>query len=101
MSTSKTDELLGLSRQMLEAAGSEEWEKVHEIETRRSELLAGYAASTEARKGRAHVEASLQEILAISDYVLKLSLKMREELQGSLSTVQRGIKAGHAYRQNE
>ena len=96
-----TDKLLDISRHMLEAAACEDWERVHELEMLRSQLLVQYTAGSETGLSKEYVEGSLREMLAINQAVLELSLKARAELQESLGTLHKGIKAGHAYRQNE
>jgi len=100
-SMSITEELLTLSRTMLTSATAQEWEQVRDIDARRSLLLAGYNAADELHLGRDYVETSLREMLAINQSVLALSLKMRDEITGSLGALQRGVKANQAYRQNE
>lgn len=100
-STFKTDELLQLSRQMLKAAGDQAWEQVQEFEAARERLLSGYNAAAELVLGREHVEASLKEMLDINQRILEWSVQARDDVKANLETLQRGIKAGHAYRQNE
>lgn len=97
----KTDELLNLSRLMLQAAGNQDWDQVQEFETAREKLLAGYDAAAELALGRTYVEASLKEMLDINQRLLECSSQARDDVQGNLETLQRGIKAGNAYRQNE
>lgn len=97
----KTDELLELSRRMLQAAAIQEWEQVQEFESARAQLLAGYDAGADLALGRERLEASLQEILDINRQILEFSVQARDETRANLDTLQRGIKAGHAYHQNK
>lgn len=98
---SVTEELLALSRSMLASASAQEWDQVRDIETRRSQLLAGYRAADELHLGREYVEASLKEMLAINQSVLALAVETRTEIADSLGALTRGVRANHAYRQNE
>src|SRR3569832_571942 len=100
-SMSISEELLTLSRTMLTSATAQEWEKVRDIEEKRSLLLDSNNAADELHLGRDYVVTSLREMLASNQSVLALSLKMRVEITGSLGAVQRGVKANQAYRQNE
>lgn len=95
------EELLALSRSMLASAATQEWDQVRDIEARRSRLLAGYRASDELHLGREYVEASLKEMLAINQSVLALAVETRAEIADSLGALTRGVRANHAYRQNE
>src|SRR3569833_3344666 len=97
-SMSITEELLTLSRTMLTSATAQEWEQVRDIDARRSLLLAGYNAADELHLGRDYVETSLREMLAINQSVLALSLKMRDEITGSLGALQRGVMAFLVFR---
>src|SRR3569832_3011328 len=90
-SMSITEELLTLSRTMLTSATAQEWEQVRDIDARRSLLLAGYNAADELHLGRDYVETSLREMLAINQSVLALSLKMRDEITGSLGALLCGV----------
>lgn len=96
-----TEELLALSRSMLASATAQEWDRVHDIETRRSRLLAGYRASNELHLGQEYVETSLREILAINQSVLELAVETQGQIADSLGALTRGVRANHAYRQNE
>jgi len=97
----KTDELLELSRCMLQAAAEQEWEQVQEFERAREQLLADYDAAADLALGRERLEASLQEILEINRRIVEFSIEARDDIRENLETLQRGIKAGHAYHQNK
>lgn len=98
---STTEELVILSRAMLAAAAAQEWERVRNIETCRSQLLAAYNAAAELHLGREYVEMILKEMLAINQSVLALALKIRADVAGNLVALTRSAKANQAYRQNE
>src|SRR3569832_1146925 len=82
-------------------AAAQQRKQERDIDARRSLLLAVYKAADELLLGRDKEETSLREMLAINQSVLALSLKMRDEITGSLGALQRGVKANQAYRQNE
>lgn len=101
MNASKTDILLDISRRMLAAAACQDWDRVCELDAERARLLTGYRARDDLGQGQAHIEASLREVLDINQRLLALGIEMREQVMENAATLQRGIKAGQAYRQHE
>jgi len=93
-----TEEILKLTRSMLEAAQKSQWDKVQVHEQRRQALMRGLNLNDEpAGHGSQAIAANLQETVVINNKLIDLGVHARVELGESMGSLQRGRKANLAY----
>ncbi len=93
-----TTEIVALTRAMLEAARSAQWDAVQGQERQRQVLMTNLRVEglPEGRE-RGMVMANLQEAAALNTELAELSTLARAELEKAMGVLQRGRRANLAY----
>lgn len=93
-----TEELLSLTRSMLEGAQAADWKKVQVQESYRQTLLRRLSSSDGPEDGvRKRASANLEETAALNRRLVELGAKNRGDLESLTGQMQRGRKASLAY----
>jgi hypothetical protein len=98
--TDKTEDLqqlISLSRLMLEKALEESWDDVLALEEERSELIRLFFLEPVQQKDADAVAAGIQAIMAIDRDIMALGSLKRLDLAQILKTMEQGKKAVKAY----
>lgn len=93
-----TENILNITRSMLELAQASEWEKVQTQQKERHLLLKGL----DLRKGLAgqygeNAAANLKETLKLNEQLVDLSVNAKTDIGRMIGSIQRGRKAHLAY----
>jgi len=90
-------QLISLSRTMLEKAREESWDEVFVMEMERSELLRLFFLEPIQQVYTDAVSAGIESIMAIDSNLIKLGALKRFELAKTLQNMDQGKKAVKAY----
>jgi hypothetical protein len=90
-------QIIDLSRQMLDKAQAMEWDKVAELEGRRKQLVVSCFRNPTSDQDAPEVAASIREILRLNDQVAGMGRDCRERLGGEIHTHKVGRTASAAY----
>jgi len=95
-------DLLQITRSMLAAAETANWEKIEEMEVQRKVLLKKLAAtidSLEDWQGYSSevIDKHMREVLALNNRIIDLGLQAKVELAEIIGNIQRGRKAMNVY----
>jgi hypothetical protein len=90
-------QLISLSRTMLEKARGESWDDVFVLEAERSELIRLFFLEPIQQADMDIVSAGIQSIMAVDSDLIKLGALKRFELAQTLQTMDQGKKAVKAY----
>jgi len=90
-------QLISLSRIMLEKAREESWDDVFALEAERSELIRLFFLEPVQQADAVAVAAGIQEIMAIDRDIMALGALKRRDLAQTLQTMDQGKKAVKAY----
>lgn len=94
-----TEEILQLTRSMVEAAQASDWGKVQAQEELRQTMITklgtGFRGVTAENKGE--IAAKLEETAALNMRLVALGRKAQDELAKGIGELQRGRKANRAY----
>jgi hypothetical protein len=90
-------QLISLSRTMLEKARGESWDDVFVLEAERSELIRLFFLEPIQQADMDTVSAGIQSIMAVDSDLIKLGALKRFELAQTLQTMDQGKKAVKAY----
>ena len=85
---------------MLKDAEAGNWDKVFEIETRRSNLLKKLFSSPERENNVADMDDKIREIIAINKKLEAITLKARDDAQKGIASISKGRQAVNLYAQN-
>jgi len=91
------DEIIHLSREMLETARRLEWDKVAELEERRKQLVMECFRGPAPKQDAAEVAAVIKEILNLDQQVTELVEQCQTALGSEIHTHNRGHAATSAY----
>jgi len=99
MTSKATDlqDMVALSRTMLEKAREQSWDDVFELEQRRRELMQLFFAKPVAVEDAQTVSTGIQEIMDIDRDLMALGGAARDELAQTLQKMDQGKKAVKAY----
>jgi hypothetical protein len=95
--TQDLQQLISLSRTMLEKAREELWDEVFIMEMERSELLRLFFLETVEQAYTDTIADGIQAIMAINSDLVALGMLKRFELAQTLQTMDQGKKAVKAY----
>jgi hypothetical protein len=90
-------QLISLSRIMLEKAREESWDDVFALEAERSELIRLFFLEPVQQADADAVAAGIQEIMTIDRDIMALGALKRLDLAQTLQTMDQGKKAVKAY----
>ena len=90
-------QLISLSRIMLEKAREESWDDVFALEAERSELIRLFFLEPVQQADAVAVAAGIQEMMAIDRDIMALGALKRRDLAQTLQTMDQGKKAVKAY----
>ena len=90
-------QLISLSRTMLEKAREESWDEVFVLEAERSELIRLFFLEPIQQADAVAAVAGIQSIMAIDRDLMRLGALKRFELAQTLQTMDQGKKAVKAY----
>jgi len=95
-------DLLQITRSMLAAAETANWEKIEEMEAQRKVLLKKLADtidSLEDWQGYSSevIDKHMREVLALNNRIIDLGLQAKVELAEIIGNIQRGRKAMNVY----
>ena len=90
-------QLLSLSRAMLEKAREESWDEVFVLETERNELIRLFFSEPVQQADAEAVAAGIQAIMAIDRDIMALGALKRLDLAQTLQAMEQGKKAVKAY----
>ena len=91
------DEIIHLSREMLETARRLDWDKVAELEARRKQLVMEYFREPAPKQDAAEAAAAIREILKLDKQVAELAKQCQTALGSEIHTHNRGHEATSAY----
>ena len=94
------EEILLLSRKMLEEINAEDWEAMLVLEGRRQKMLQAYFSEPVSREEAERVADGIREMLDIDQSLMQKSRKMLETISGSLKNFKNGSSAVSAYQSN-
>ena len=99
MTNKATDlqDLVALSRAMLEKAREKSWDDVFELEQRRRELMQLFFSEPVAVEDAQSVSTGIQEVMAIDRELMVLASQAKAELGDALHKLGQGKKAVKAY----
>jgi len=95
--TQDLQQLISLSRTMLEKAKEELWDEVFIMEMERSELLRLFFLEPDEQAYTDTIADGIQSIMAINSDLVALGMLKRFELGQTLQTMDQGKKAVKAY----
>ena len=95
--TQDLQQLISLSRTMLEKAREELWDEVFIMEMERSELLRLFFLEPDEQAYTDTIADGIQAIMAINSDLVALGMLKRFELAQTLQTMDQGKKAVKAY----
>jgi hypothetical protein len=90
-------QLISLSRTMLEKAREESWDEVFALEAARSELIPLFFSAPVQQDYAAAVAAGIQSIMAIDRDIMALGILKKLDLAQTLKKMDQGKKAVKAY----
>ncbi len=90
-------QLISLSRMMLEKAREESWDDVFVLEAERSELIRLFFSESVEQADADAVAAGIQEIMAIDRDIMALGTLKKLDLAQTLQALNQGKKAVKAY----
>jgi hypothetical protein len=91
------DEIIRLSREMLEAAGQPDWDKVAELEASRKQLVMECFREPVPKKDAAEIAPLIKDILNLDQQVAELVRQCQTALGSEIHTHNRGHAATSAY----
>jgi hypothetical protein len=91
------EQIIVLSRQMLDRARDSEWARVAELEDQRKQLVARCFQQATSGQDAPEVAASIREILSLNDQITALGSVCRDRLGGEIHTHKVGRSASAAY----
>ena len=91
------DEIIHLSREMLETARQLEWDKVAELEARRKQLVMECFREPGPKQDAEEVASVIKEILNLGQQVAELARQSQTALGSEIHTHNRGHAATSAY----
>jgi hypothetical protein len=91
------EEIIHLSREMLEAAAQRDWDKVVELEARRKPLVMECFREPPPKQDAAEVAAVIKEILNLDQQIAELGKQCQTTLGSEINTHNRGQAATSAY----
>ena len=91
------EQILSLSKDMLEKAGDHEWGRVAEIEVRRRELVMCCFQQPAQQQHDTEVAAAIREILRLNQEITDLGKRYQDQLGGEIHTNKKGRTASAAY----
>ena len=94
-------DLLQITRSMLAAAETANWEKIEEMEVQRKVLLKKLAATIDSLDWQGYssevIDKHMREVLALNNRIIDLGLQAKVELAEIIGNIQRGRKAMNVY----
>jgi len=91
-------QIIKLSKDLLEMAKSSRWEDMPEITIQRDELIRSFFNNNPASSSNAkNRQASLIGLLNIDKEIMALTNIARSNLNGKMSAIAKGANATHAY----
>ncbi|MDD5579367.1 MAG: flagellar protein FliT [Methylobacter sp.] len=90
-------QLVSLSREMLEKAESESWDELFVLEEKRRALLGLFFSVPVQQEYAGEVSEGIQSIMAIDRNIMELGLGKKLELEQALHQIDQGKKAVKAY----
>jgi len=94
---SDLQQLISLSRKMLEQAHSSAWDELAKLEAKRSKLLSVFILAPVPAELASTVSEGIRSILAIDHEIIELGQAERLELEQVLRQIDQGKKAVKAY----
>ncbi len=91
------EQILLLSKQMLESAADHEWRRVAEIDTRRRELVMRCFQQPAAQQEAVEVAAAIREILRLNQEITDLGRCYQDRLGSEIQGNKLGRTASAAY----
>jgi len=91
------EQILSLSKDMLEKAGDHEWGLVAEIEARRRELVMCCFQQPAQQQDASEVAAAIKEILRLNQEITDLGKRYQDQLGTEIHTNKLGRTASAAY----
>ena len=94
-------DLLQITRSMLAAAETANWEKIEEMEAQRKVILKKLAATIDFLDWQGYssevIDKHMREVLALNNRIIDLGLQAKVELAEIIGNIQRGRKAMNVY----
>ncbi|MGZ8223926.1 MAG: flagellar protein FliT [Methylobacter sp.] len=90
-------QLVSLSRAMLEKAESEFWDELFVLEEKRRALLGLFFSEPVQQEYAGEVSVGIQSIMVIDRKIMELGLEKKLELEQALQQIDQGKKAVKAY----
>jgi len=100
MSNKQLQTAIECSETMLRDAEAGNWDKVFEIETRRSNLLKKLFSSPQQENNVEDIDNKIKEIIAINKKLEAITLKARDEAHNGIASINKGRRAVNLYAQN-
>ena len=94
------DDILKLSRNMLEGAGQGEWEGILKMQVERQKMMDNYFATPVPAANAESVATGIREMLDIDRILMDRSKQEMSELSSDMKNISNGIKAKQAYSDN-
>ncbi|MDP1774112.1 MAG: flagellar protein FliT [Methylobacter sp.] len=95
--TQDIQQLVALSRTMLEKAREDSWDDVVDLEAERSGLIEAFFSEPVQQEYAETVEAGIRSIIAIDIDIMELGAQKKIDLVGILQKMDQGKKAVLAY----
>lgn len=94
------DDILSLSRNMLQDAGKGEWEHILDMQMERQQLINDYFATPVPEAKAEAVASGIREMLDIDRVLIERSKQAMSGLSSDMQKINKGIKAHQAYAVN-
>jgi len=95
--TQDLQQLIALSRTMLEKAQADSWDDVVDLETERTGLIETFFLEPVQQEYAEEVNAGIQAIIAMDIEIMELGVIKKLDLVGILQKMEQGKKAVQAY----
>ena len=94
-------EIIDLTTSMLEAASSDDWQRVIDFESKRRPLLANLFPAPSSPSAAALMADCIEQILQADARIIELGKRSRQDLAAELGSINRGRSAQEAYSTDE
>ena len=97
MDGSDWERIMALSREMLDGARKQEWDRVCELQNDRFKLVRRYFEGSPATEALEGIRADVSALLEMDQEVTELGRKARHELADGIKALRNGRTAQRAY----
>ena len=94
-------DILDLTRSMLEAASTDDWQRVIDLESKRRPLLVNLSQVPEFPAAAAVMANCVEQILQADARIIELGKRSRQGLAAELGAIKQGHSAQQAYSADE